>query len=98
MSAWSLSHLVIVSPICSRSRASVVENTFTPVKNGVAIRPVRLAAVRPEFQRLRRGAAFAAPFLGAPVLSPNVAQTSRISSFESVQEQLFARARIALHS
>ena len=34
----SRSHLVIVSPMVSRSRASVVENTFTPVKGTLAMR------------------------------------------------------------
>ncbi len=34
---FSRSHLVMVSPIVSRSRASVVENTFTPVKGTLAM-------------------------------------------------------------
>src|SRR5262249_26264841 len=35
---FSRSHLVMVSPMVSRSRASVVENTFTPVKGALTMR------------------------------------------------------------
>src|SRR5678815_2515929 len=53
----SRSHPVMVSPMVSRSRASVVENTFTPVKGTLAMRPpsyIQSGGASNDIEKLQR--------------------------------------------